>query len=313
MPQRRIQPRDIAMLASLEAGRLLQAEALEWLHFPSWRTRYKRQAERREPYEPSSHVYERLAGLRDHGLIASVERSVDLARRVFTRLPAAYVLLQSGAELLCAQHDRAIETLYWERSRKRSLQNLEHSVAIGTCYAALRCALEHHGKRLVGWKGDHLFRDPQTYDRVRVPGQKEPLPVQPDATFLLDGRRYFLELDRNSRPLDTWHEKALAYHAYQANAALRARYGVDDFTLLTVATTSQRAIRIAEQIVKVTRQADQRYLLLELAHIHPRRVRANWMAIKDVRIEMQRVVDRLHAVYHPTLAPVELWSPLPVG
>jgi hypothetical protein len=153
-----------------------------------------------------------------------------------------------------------------------------------------------------------LLRDPQSYDRVRVPGQREPLPVQPDATFLLDGRRYFLELDRNTQPLVTWHEKVLAYHAYRGSPALRTRYGVDDFILLCATLSVRRAQRIAEQVVKVTRVADGRYLLLDATNVHPIRIRANWLAIAQTRREMQRVVNRLVEVYHPTLAPTALWQ-----
>lgn len=312
MPQRRIQPRDLAMLASLAKGRFLLAEALEWLHFPSWRQRYRAQVARQLPYAPSPHVYERLAGLRDHGLISTIERGVELARREFVRLPAAYLLLQAGAELLAAREDCPIETLWWETPRKRSLQNVEHSVAIGTLYAALRCAAAHHEKQLSGWRGDHLLRDPRSYDRVRVVGQREPLPVQPDATFLLAGTRYFVELDRNTRPLVSWHEKALAYHAYRTSDALVARYGITDFVLLIVTLSEQRARRIAEQIVKVTRAADGRYLLLDAARVHPTRVRANWLQVTQVRREMQQVVGRLAEVYHPILTPTALW-PAPQG
>jgi hypothetical protein len=308
VPQRRLQPRDLAMLASLAEGRFLLAEALEWLHFPSWRQRYRARISQQLPYTPSPHVYERLATLRDHSLISTIERGVELARREFVRLPAAYMLLQAGAELLAARQDCPIETLWWETPRKRSLQNVEHSVAIGTLYAALRCAAVHHDRQIVGWRGDHLLRDPRSYDRVCVVGQREPLPVQPDATFLLDGRRYFVELDRNTRPLVSWHDKALAYHAYRTSDALAARYTAKDFVLLIVTLSEQRARRIAEQVVKVTRAADGRYLLLDAARVHPTRIRANWMEITQVRREMQRVVNKLAEVYHPLLTPTALWS-----
>jgi hypothetical protein len=201
-----------------------------------------------------------------------------------------------------------LHSLWWESGRKRSLQNVEHSVAIGMLYAALRCALEHHGKELQGWQGDHLHRDPRSYDRVLVPGLREPLPVQPDATFVLDGQRYFVEVDRNSRPIESWHEKALAYHAYRDSAALRTRYAIDDFVLLTVAPTKQRLERIAEEIAKVKHGAEPRALLLLSRQVHPTRIRGNWQQMAAVETEMRRVVNRLVPHYTPRLHAVNLWE-----
>jgi DNA-binding PadR family transcriptional regulator len=309
-----VQPRDIDILQSLAEGRYLSAEALAWLHFPSWRQRYRTWRTTHEAsttWKPGSAVYDRLRMLRAAGLIAQIARSVDLARQRFARLPDIYRLTREGAELLAAMRDIPVETIWWDGGRKRSLQNVEHSVAIGTLYAALRCALEHHGKELLGWRGDHLLRDPRSYDRVRVLGQRELLPVQPDATFTLMGTRYFVEVDRNSRPLVTWDAKTRAYHAYRGSAALATRYACDDFVLLIVAPTSQRVQRIAEQIVTVTRAHDAQALLLESWQVHPIRIRANWLRLGSGQPTMQRVVNRLVEIYQPQLRPAELWAAPP--
>jgi hypothetical protein len=310
---RRLQVRDVDMLAALSIGRYLTAEALEWLHFPQWRGRYRAYLERARTdkgarYVLDSHVYKRLDWLRREGLVGSIGRSVDLSRHSFARLQGAYHLTEGGAEVVSALREVPKEALWWEGGRKRSWQNVEHSVAIGMLYAALRCALEHHGKQLVGWKGDHLHRDPRSYDRIRVPGQREPLPVQPDATFVLDNRRYFVEIDRGTRPLPTWGDKALAYHTYRGSKELRARYGVSDFTLLTVAPTAGRVQRIAEQLVNVTRAADGRYLLLEAQDVHPVTIRSNWLVPSRVSVTTQRVVNRLAEVYQPSLTAARLWE-----
>jgi hypothetical protein len=305
-----VQPRDIDILQSLAEGRYLSAEALAWLHFPSWRQRYRAWRATHEvtaTWKPGSAVYDRLRLLRAAGLIGQIARSVDLARQRFARLPDVYLLTREGAELLAAMRDIPVETIWWEGGRKRSLQNVEHSIAIGTLYAALRCALAYHHKPLLGWRGDHLLRDPRSYDRVEVPTHHEPLPVQPDATFTHEDRRYFVEVDRNSRPLVSWHEKALAYHAYRGSNALKARYGCENFVLLIVAPNGQRVQRIAEQIAKVTRAADARVLLAESAQVHPIRIRANWRHLSGAQLTMERVVNRLAEVYQPTLTPAELW------
>jgi hypothetical protein len=70
---------------------------------------------------------------------------------VFNRLPDAYALTE--AALLCARRGFDMAGLYYEDSRRRSIQNLEHSIAIGTFYAALQAALEFSGQQLDGWRG----------------------------------------------------------------------------------------------------------------------------------------------------------------
>jgi site-specific DNA recombinase len=68
-----------------------------------------------------------------------------------------------GAELLCRQRGLECADIAVERVRSRSLQNLEHSVAIGRVYAALRAAAEYHSAvTLSGWQGDHSPRPIRT-------------------------------------------------------------------------------------------------------------------------------------------------------
>src|SRR5215217_6934927 len=80
-----IQARDLVMLRSLADARLLTAEALEWLHFPSWRTRYRRCIEQQDApndarYQASSNLYRRLRGLCDGQYLQRITRVVATAR-----------------------------------------------------------------------------------------------------------------------------------------------------------------------------------------------------------------------------------------
>jgi Replication-relaxation len=187
----------------------------------------------------------------------------------------------------------------YERPRKRALKNFEHSVAIGTFYAALRCALEYHGRRLADWQGDHVLagRDPQLggvrYDRVRVVGVREEVAVLPDGTFTLDGGRYFVELDRGSMNLDAWRAKVRAYEAYRRSQKLRDRYGVDAFTVLVVAPTAQRVRRIAEAVVGTTRKEGSQYRYLVAERVHPVTIRPRWEVVEAVTWVRRQVVTRL--------------------
>jgi len=159
-----IQERDLAILYSLSVGRYLTASAIEWLHYPTWRERYKAYLERQKTdeslvYRPLNHVYRRLIALRagEVPLVYRLTRANERARLAYARLADAYVLAEAGAELLCTQHGYEISDLWYEDPRKRSIKNFEHSVAIGTCYAALRASLEFSGQQLTDWRGDHLL------------------------------------------------------------------------------------------------------------------------------------------------------------
>src|SRR5215211_696251 len=100
---------------------------------------------------------------------------------------------------------------------RSAIMSFEHSVAISTFYAALRCSLEFSGQQLLDWRADHQLarRDSMTggpgYDRVAVPGVRQDLAVLPDATFTLAGHRYFVEVDRGTTNLASWTEKIRAY------------------------------------------------------------------------------------------------------
>src|SRR5258705_8630799 len=85
-----IQERDLAILASLSVGRYLTAAAIEWLHYPGWRERYKAYLERQKAdeslcYRPLNHVYRRLVALRagDAPLVYRLTRATERARLAY--------------------------------------------------------------------------------------------------------------------------------------------------------------------------------------------------------------------------------------
>jgi hypothetical protein len=269
----RLQERDLDILFSLSMGRYLTVPTIEWLHFPGWRERYKAYLEKRKTdsdaaFYPKSDVYRRLVALRasDDPLIYRVVRVAERASIVYSRLPDAYVLAEAGAAILCERRGYELGDLWYENTRKRSIKNFEHSVAIGIFYAALRCSLEFAGQQLTDWRGDHLLtrRDPATggpsYDRLAVAGVSQDLPVLPDATFTLGGHRYFVEIDRGTTNLASWSERVKAYEAYRRSPKLQARYATDSFTVLVVAPTPPRMQRIAEEVMKVIHLPSAAYL-----------------------------------------------------
>lgn len=324
----RIQPRDYDTLYSLGVARFLTVQALEWLHYPTWRKNWtafqgaQRQGTATRSYYPQPNLYRRLEGLAGGKLVASIRRVQERATLTFNRLADVYALTEAGAELLAVERGIDPDALSVEGTRPRSLTNLEHSVSIALVYAALRAELEYffaeksQRLELVGWQGDHILA--RGYDRLQDTRvrrgdrmvQVKP-PVLPDATFeLVYGdrcRRYFVELDRATRPLDSWREKAEAYTAYRQSTQLHDRYGVKDFTLLVVAPSAARLERIAEQIVKIDREPAAKYRFLLTSHIHPTTIRARWQQVTQVTMHDRTIAGK--SVQYPkvTFGASPLW------
>lgn len=316
MPGVLIQPRDLAIFQSLSTARFLTAEAIEWLHFPQWPTRYRTWRQQcdagtaaAERYYPATWVYFRLRKLKDVGMIGSIGTTVDAAASVISSMDSAYFLTERGAEQLAARSGQDFDDLWWETTaKKRSVQNLAHSMAIGRAYAALRSAVERDGQEMTAWQGDHQLNAPQQYDRIPIASQREPVPLAPDATFLLGSWRYFVELDRGTRPLRSWSEKAQGYWAYRQHRLLRDRYGCQDFTLLIIAPTAQRLRRIAETVAQAAQGGEPGVWLLEDDHLHPHRVRANWEQVVSATATRRLALGTQITVYQPQLATTALWE-----
>lgn len=302
----RLQERDLDLLTSLAVGRFLTVHALEWLHYPDWRERYRAFLERRKAdptliFYPTPNLYRRLTALRTGAepLVYRIARTLERASLVFNRLPDAYTLSVSGAELLCTRRGYELADLWYEDTHTRSIKNFEHAVAIGTFYAALRSSLEFSGLHLADWRGDHILagRDQEqggsNYDRVAVPGLRGELPVLPDATCTVNGARYFVEIDRGTSNLKSWGEKIRAYEAYRRSPKLMARYATDAFTVLVVAPTEPRLLRIVEEVLKVTRQPTPMYLYLLEEKVHPTTIRPAWRVVQTCEWKRRKVIDRL--------------------
>lgn len=314
----RLQDRDLDMLHSISTARFLTAQALEWVHYPAWREHYRAHYARLQQgiesdYRPSPNIYRRIAGLEAGGLLQRVVRRSDQASLAYGRLPDIFALTEAGADVLASKRGLAFDELWFETVRQRTLQNLEHSLAIGQVYAALCSACEYRQSAVLdGWKGDHLLAQPAHYDRILVAGYPSPLPVQPDATALLRAAsgttRLFLELDRGTRPLSTWHDKAAAYATYTGHPALRTRYSVDDFVLLIAAPTPQRLKRIAEEIAKVARQPDARYHFLLADHVHPTTIRSYGQRIAQIDWATQKLPHGIVELPIVSLELAALWA-----
>lgn len=277
----RLTDRDIAILASIEAAHYLTIEHLQWLHWPTVRAQFRaaREAGSQSGYGPSK-SYERARFLANSGLITPIIRAANRGETTFARLRNAFCITERGCEMIAGRYGLSAEDLLYEVRREQSLLTLEHGVAIGTFYAALRSELEYRGLQLDGWMTDHrLSRD---YDTVEVAQDSRPLPVLPDATFTLDGTRYFVEIDRATTRLSQWVKRARALRAYMHSAALKRRYEVDTFVVLVVAPSAERIQAIARTIAGLALEPSPSYRFTTEDRLHPSTIRRRWQMITGV-------------------------------
>jgi hypothetical protein len=276
-----LQERDLDMLYSIAEGHYLTVPSLEWLHFASWRRRYRAAGARATdpaawPYQPSSNLYRRIAGLWRSGYLQRIIRPLVHARMLSQRLVDAYTLTRAGADLLCDQRGDAIETLC-AAALRRSRIPLAQRVALGQWYAAIRAEVEEQGLALEHWQSGHVLAR-LGYDHMALAGRTH-VSVLPDATFILAAQRYFVEIDQGTRSLPAWRAKLQAYAAYHGSLALRTRYHTSTFTVLVVAPTQPRINRIAAQVAHSTLADDPPCRFLLEQHVHPLTIQRGWQGI----------------------------------
>jgi hypothetical protein len=293
-------PRDVEMLASINIARYITPQALEWLHFPTWRDRWAaaQAAGTPEAYRPAPHLYRRLSHLVDHEIVYRLRRPIERSRDTFGRAPDIYMLAALGARLLAENHEGTfIEDCYYTRKRERSFQNVEHGAMIGQVYAAIRSRFEAvQGLELTDWQGEHLTA--KDYDTVQACLRRsggtflwKKAGIQPDATCVFHGfdkgerisGRVFIEVDRGTRPTQTWADKIAAYDAYMGSGALMKRYGVNDFTLLVITTTEAQRMTLMQATAGVLGKGSKRYLFAIEGDVHPDRLGASWRYIDTVK------------------------------
>lgn len=294
--------RDLDMLLSLSEAGYLTAQGLDWLHFPRWPQWRAAQAggtkARNEP------LYRRLRYLSEHGYINRYVRTVDTGSATAGRAPDVFSLATEGAHILAERRGYALESLFYQRERLRSFNQLAHYAESGDFYAAMRAvALLESQKAMSGWLSEH--RTAKAYDRVatRVKNAQggtvvKKLPIQPDGTFALVRQqtyRMFVEIDRGTRRLDTWREKIAAYEAYAKSPELWTRYATDTFWVLVVCKTDHQRQRLIEATATMIGVPTSRYLFCLAADVHPLTIGTAWLKMETVtkerRVNMGKVID----------------------
>ena len=288
MKQLRLTERDIALFQSLAAAGYLTIEALEWLHYP-WRERWEAARRTEAYYKPSRALCSRLKRMREARLVQQIVRPVTRASTYYQRAPNVYVLGREGADVVADATGQHVRSIRIEDIQNRSFNTLAHATDIGTFYAAIRAKVQEIGLTFDGWQTDQALAR-GNYDRplVRVTAadgstKQQRLPVLPDGVFWIKNKRgrylFFVELDRG-RHASTWREKIMAYEAYVRSKELQARYGVEDFILLTATTTDSQRQRLIEATAQINRDPGVRYLFTRIADLHPTTIGNAWLRIE---------------------------------
>lgn len=302
--------RDVAILASLADVRHLTVQHLQWLHWHErWRAHEQAAREAGTTNHKPLRAYERAAGLSERGLLIAFTRSADRATTLYRRLPNSFSLTRAGAELLACHRGLLLEQLWYYERAAKAAATLEHSVAIGAFYAALRAELAFRGLQFSGWATDTVLCT--DYDSVVLPSVIHPLPIIPDATFVFNGERYMLEIDRGTTRIEQWRKKAMAYQAYQRDPRLRERYGVDAFTVLVVAPSAERLQAIARTVASVQNGVASNYLFLAEGRVHPMLIRRRWQRIEAVGWTSVRRGGETTLQPDLTFRDDVLWTPRP--
>jgi hypothetical protein len=300
--------RDLDIFWSLYEARYLTIEAIEWLHFPQWRERYAQwqaaqAAGATKPYIPTTQAYTRLRLLQGNNYVRRIVRPTMLAIDTYRREPDLFLLTEKGATVLAEYRGLELEQLHYGEPRQRSYLMLQHHVAVGRVYAALRSRIESKpGIQFSEWRSEHHAA--KDFDRVvmRVPQpdgsvRSEETGIQPDGAFFIDyegGRTlFFVEVERD-QPLKKWKEKMWAYEAYHNSAVLQERYGCSAFVLLGMALDAAHQRRLLEATGEALallypnaaqRAAAQgRYLIGHMGHAHPTLIGAGWHELRQVKV-----------------------------
>lgn len=304
-----ITQRDVDILQSLAQVRYLTIQHLQWLHWTArWREHERAAREAGLVNRRPKKAYERVAGLVERGLLVAIQRTADRAVTTYKRLALCLSLTQAGAELLACERDVRVEQRWYDERAARSATTLEHSLGIGAFYAALRAELEFRGRKLEEWAPDHVLCT--DYDSVVVAGVGHALPIIPDATFTLDGQRYFVEIDRGTTRLEQWRKKALAYDAYGRDPRLRERFGATNAIVLVVTPPGQRLLAVVRTIAAVHGGVTDRYRFLVEERVHPLSIRRRWQQIERVSVPLARRGGEA-SLPSVVLGDAVLWNPLP--
>jgi len=211
--------RDRNILWAVADYRLLTAQQLQTLFFPSLHQ-----------------TYARLVKLYDHGYLERVFLGQQADKM---NQPILYALGKAGKQVLEAEQGEALQVRAGALVRTPTF--LRHTLAINSVRVAIHKACENGECRLLAWLDEADLK--ANYDRVRIRNRQDRLisvSVIPDGYFRLETPRgvthCVLELDNATETLSRYQQKLLAYQHYYDSGGYERRFGTRSLRVLTVTT-----------------------------------------------------------------------------
>ena len=212
---------------------------------------------------PHRKICERLTALYHAGYLDRPHAQLEYHVHGGGSTPLVYALGNHGAKLLKIRGERDHASGDWTRkNRDTGREYLLHTLAIANVCVALTVACRRHGNVTLKHPEQLLASAPdatralcdQWSLRVRVHynGTIREIGIQPDYVFALvlpDGRRrpFVVECDRGTMPVERSNidqssmlRKFLAYEGIRQQRLYAARYGWENFRVLTTTTSLER-------------------------------------------------------------------------
>lgn len=247
----RLTERDLQIVQTVYAYRVLTTQQLQALFFPS-----------------AHQAYARLSLLYQHGYL---DRKFQGAYLDKMNRSVLYVLDKRGAELLRAE--RGLDVEWSSHTKQVGLPFLEHTLAINTVRVAIVQACQQNPDfAVLEWRSEGDLKADYDYVSIRSEmGKTMSVSVIPDSYFVLQTPRgiahFFLEQDMGSMTTKRFKQKILAYQAYYANGLYEKRYQTKSLRVLTI-TSSQARV---DSLLRSTEEAGgkQRFWFTTLAQATP--------------------------------------------
>lgn len=229
----RLKSRDLDILHAIHTYRFLTTPQIMQLFFRSLK-----------------HAYKRLYKLYHHRLVNRHFLGIYLDK-MNTRM--VYVLDELGAELL--RTERGLNIRWYKSITSKPLTTLflRHALEVNDVRIAVEQACQQQGIELLKWVSEYDLKS--DYDRVTTADEVSRA-VIPDGYCALKTKQgithLFWEVDRGTERSEIFKRKILAYLAYAKSDLALKRFGTQQFRVLTVTKTPQRAenLRIATEKVQ---------------------------------------------------------------
>jgi len=250
-----LQDRDVSIIKSIFDNRFLTLSLLVQL-FPPDRTRTPRHVNTDTPQRTGTNLERRLAKLFHNEYIHRFR--TEIGGEII------YALDNKGARLLKDRQLVLPLSEVWDetwKQKNRDLSNLyvHHALMVARFRAALELALkEHPTLSLYSFERDSKKTKTEWTGETKKKGRtvEERFVVNPDAYVILEQKResgpaylpFFVEADRATMTLARLLAKLENYSRMYAEGIHRKAFDIDNFRVLTITTSQERASNITKLV-----------------------------------------------------------------